>query len=115
MKDNDGLLIASIVAIVAIVGLVILFSGQSTGAYGSDICGEGFQYELVQVAQGQHGKICVPKYAVAPKEFRIAAGDRGRASDASPEYERSLIQWCKTFPDVCCQKWPNECAAFLAK
>ena len=32
MKDNYGLLIASIVAIVAIVGLVILFSGANTGA-----------------------------------------------------------------------------------
>lgn len=33
MADNDyGLLIASIVAIVAVVGLVILFSGQQTGA-----------------------------------------------------------------------------------
>ena len=32
MKDNYGLLIASLVAIVAIVGLVILFSGATTGA-----------------------------------------------------------------------------------
>lgn len=32
MKDNYGLLIASLVAIVAIVGLVILFSGAKTGA-----------------------------------------------------------------------------------
>jgi len=32
MKDNYGLLIASLVAIVAIVGLVILFNGATTGA-----------------------------------------------------------------------------------
>lgn len=31
MKDDYGLLIASLVAIVAIVGLVILFSGAQTG------------------------------------------------------------------------------------
>jgi len=32
VKDNYGLLIASLVAIVAIVGLVILFSGAKSGA-----------------------------------------------------------------------------------
>jgi len=32
LEDNYGLLIASLVAIVAVVGLVILFSGTATGA-----------------------------------------------------------------------------------
>ena len=44
MKDNYGLLIASLVAIVAIVGLVILFSGQSTAAVvapGDVVCPTG--------------------------------------------------------------------------
>ena len=32
-EDNSGLLIAALVAIVAVVGLVILFSGARTGMY----------------------------------------------------------------------------------
>ena len=43
--ENNGLLIAALVDIVAVVGLVILFNGQSTGAAvapGDVVCQNGF-------------------------------------------------------------------------
>ena len=54
MENNYGLLIASIVAIVAIVGLVVLFNGSNTGAKTLEICPEG--YRVAQSAGvGQQG------------------------------------------------------------
>jgi len=57
MKDNYGLLIASLVAIVAIVGLVILFSGAATGALvapGQVQCPSGY---TLQHFVGGHGSM----------------------------------------------------------
>lgn len=58
MENNYGLLIASIVAIVAIVGLVILFSGETTGemtiAPNEVQCPEGYE---VGHFVGVHGRM----------------------------------------------------------
>lgn len=64
MAKDYGLLIAALVAIVAIVGLVILFNGSATGAVvdpGNVVCPNGQQ---LQSFVGSAGKlsyvVCVP-------------------------------------------------------
>ena len=73
MKDNYGLLIASLVAIVAIVGLVILFNGASTGAVvspGQLQCPPG---EVVTGFVGGNGKVSYVQCArSAPPGFPAA-------------------------------------------
>lgn len=104
-KDNYGLLLASIVAIVAIVGLVILFSGKAgTGASVT----EG-QYMLVQQDQGQYAKVLVPEYPVDEPKFGVYGSGSGSAVDMMSSEQRSFMNWCLTFPDVCCKAYPNEC------
>ena len=43
MEDRYGLLIAALVAVVAVVGLVILFSGNNSGALVSPLTSQDFQ------------------------------------------------------------------------
>lgn len=58
-QDNSGLLIAALVAIVAVVGLVILFNGQATGAF--SLCPDGYAQHAVSNVGGQTGYTsCVP-------------------------------------------------------
>ena len=55
--DNSGLLIAALVAIVAVVGLVILFKG---GAQGAAVCPPG---EVAVVVQDTSSLVCVNQKA----------------------------------------------------
>ena len=61
-QENTGLLIASLVAIVAVVGLVILFSGARAGA-------ANFKYVGPQLAPGQGPCVC-PEGSVASFQGR---------------------------------------------
>lgn len=57
-NDNSGLLIAALVAIVAVVGLVILFKG---GAEGAAVCPPG---QIAHVTMDTSSQICMPAAAV---------------------------------------------------
>ena len=60
-QDNAGLLIAALVAIVAVVGLVILFKGGSSGAVTNvSPCPIGYQLPSIQNYEGQAYTGCVP-------------------------------------------------------
>ena len=85
-KDNYGLLLAALVAIVAVVGLVILFSGANSGA--SYACPNGQMVLVVSPTGGQGATICVPgqevgalmspstRYEQAQRELMIAQEHR---------------------------------------
>ena len=64
--DNSGLLIAALVAIVAVVGLVILFKG---GAQGAAICAPG---EIAVVVQDTSSLLCVNQNAVENMQVSFA-------------------------------------------
>lgn len=57
MKDN-GLMIAAIVAIVAVVGLVILFNGNMTGKVA--VCPTGYRVQANTGYGGQGVYECIP-------------------------------------------------------
>jgi len=65
-QDNSGLLIAALVAIVAVVGLVILFKGGSTGAA---VCAPG---EMAVVVQDTSSLVCVNQ--ARAEELSVAFG-----------------------------------------
>ena len=69
-KDNFGLLLAALVGIVAVVGLVVLFNSQSTGAAGH-ACPDGYWVE-VEVSGGM---VCVKDHAVV--QFPRPVGHSG--------------------------------------
>lgn len=74
-SDNSGLLIAALVAIVAVVGLVILFKG---GAQGAAVCPGGQDLQQLENPGGQAYYACVahnparyiPQSAGAPKDYQ---------------------------------------------
>ena len=65
-QDNAGLLIAALVAIVAVVGLVILFKG---GAQGAAVCAPG---ELAVVIQDTSSLVCVDQQSAQQMEVAFA-------------------------------------------
>ena len=84
MADNYGLLIAALVAIVAVVGLVVLFSGAKVGgAYVVDrehrmvsLCGEGQMAVLVEASGGLE---CMNMEDVTMVRFDRPLGHAGAA------------------------------------
>ena len=59
-QENSGLLIAALVAIVAVVGLVILFKGGASqyGVQGAAICAPGEKVGIV--GGGMSTRMCMP-------------------------------------------------------
>ena len=73
-QENSGLLIAALVAIVAVVGLVILFKG---GAEGAAVCAPGYG---ATVTLDTSSMICVPLEAAATRQvaFERPFGSKGQ-------------------------------------
>ena len=106
---NNALIIASIVALVAILGLA--WNASSTGAYIAgrshsyfNTCPEG-RMHLMQIANGQFSHVCVamndPVYGQSDPNRQ--AMQKGLPVSKIPTSDRSYQQWCDRFPDACAQ------------
>ena len=108
MEEKYGLLIAALVAIVAIVGLVILFSGGPTGAYVEDrphySALGGMEQGRVQLQSVPGGKISRVWVGSNPPVYEGRVGlnryqSIGRPVDSIPASERSFARWPGVFTD----------------